>query len=115
MASTWIVARPVAVNPIKVAPDHAKCSVHDVRTLVRVAMQARERKIVKRGLAAVLACDHMIDAKGFVGRRSNLAVLASGSGPLTDLPANFAIHELRDFNATRAFDCRTARKFAMCR
>jgi hypothetical protein len=82
---------------------------------VRVAMQARERKIVRRGLAAVLACDHMIDAKSSVGRGSDMAVLASGSGPLTDVSANLAIHELRDFNATRAFDCSTARKFAMCR
>jgi hypothetical protein len=44
-----------------------------------------------------------------------MAVLASGSRALTDLAANLAIHELRDFSATRAFDCRTARKFAMCR
>ncbi len=85
----------------------------DVRPLVRVAMQAGERKIINRGLAAVLACNHVVDAKGFVGRRSDMAVLASGSGTLTDLSANLAIHELRDFNATRAFDCRTARKFAM--
>ena len=26
MASTWTVTRPIAVNPINVAPDHAKCS-----------------------------------------------------------------------------------------
>ncbi len=35
----------------------------DVRPLVRVTVQARERKIIKCGLAAVLACNHMIDAK----------------------------------------------------
>lgn len=87
----------------------------DVRTFVRVAMQTGEGKVVKRGLAAVLACNHVVDAKGFVGRRSDMAVFASGTSTLTDLPANLAIHELRDFNATRAFDCRTARKFAICR
>ena len=87
----------------------------DVRSLVRVAMQARERKIIKRCPAAVLACNYMVDAKGFVGRGSNMAVLASGTGTLTNVSANLPIHELRDFNATRAFDCRTARKFAMCR
>jgi hypothetical protein len=80
---------------------------------MRVAVQAREGKVVERGLAAVLACNNVINAKGFVGGRSDLAVLASCSGALADLSAKVAVHELLDFSATRAFDCRTARKFAM--
>ena len=80
---------------------------------MRVAMQAREGKIVKDGLAAVLACNYVINAKGFVRGRSYMAVLASRSGALADLSAKLGIHELWDFNATRDFDCRTARKFAM--
>ena len=76
-------------------------------------MQAREGKIVRGGLAAVLACNYVINAKGFVRGMSDMAVLASRSGALADLSPKVAIHEVWDFNATRAFDCRTARKFAM--
>jgi hypothetical protein len=79
---------------------------------MRVAMQAREGKIVKDGLAAVLAGNYVINAKSFVRGRSDMAVLASRSGALADLSPKVAIHEW-DCNATRAFDCRTARKFAM--
>jgi len=99
-------------------PDNLACLLvrsGNVRALMRVAMQARERKIVEGGLASVLACNHVVDAKRFVRWRSNMAIFPSGSGTLTDLLANLSIHELRDFNATRAFDCRTAKKFAMCR
>lgn len=87
----------------------------DVWPLVRVAVETGESKILKVSLAAVLPRDHMVDAKCFVGRRSNMAVLATGSGALTNLSSNFPIHESRSFKATRAFDCRTANRFEMCR
>lgn len=35
----------------------------DVRPLERVAMQAGKRKIIERRFAAVLACNHVVDAK----------------------------------------------------
>ena len=106
---------PVVFAGIK-QPEKLACRpVHSrhVWALMCVAMQAREGKIVQDRLAAVLACNYVIKAKGFVRGRSDMAVLASRSGPLTDLSAKVAIHESRDFSATRAFDCRTARKFAM--
>src|SRR5690348_16269126 len=71
-------------------PDKLACLLvrsRDVRALMRVAMQARERKIVEGGLASVLACNHVVVAKRFVRWRSNMAIFASGSGTLTDLLA----------------------------
>src|SRR5689334_16411923 len=69
-------------------PDNLACLLvrsRNVRALMRVAMQARERKIVEGGLASVLACNHVVDTKRFVRWRSNMAIFASGSGTLTDV------------------------------
>src|SRR5271166_5885390 len=74
-------------------PSRDRIDARNVRTLVSIAVDTCERKVLKLVSAAVLFCNDVVCLEGcWMRGRSKLTVFTASRVPLADLPDYFGVH-----------------------